>query len=147
MSHIIKGGSLRAYAKHRASLGLPGGSLRAVQKAIEVGRISTTVVDGARRIADFAVADDQWRNATDPARSQRYARQPRRSESRFVECTPADLAAIDPWSVFRCGSDVILAHGNPDRADAARLSVLTPLAARLMARYLMNAATGPDREP
>lgn len=40
MGSIYKGLSQRAYAQHRKDHGLPGGSLRAVQKALEAGRIT-----------------------------------------------------------------------------------------------------------
>jgi hypothetical protein len=55
---------LRQYAAHRRRLGLPGGTLSAVQAAIEYGRI-TRGPDG--RI-DVAVADADWARTTDPAR-------------------------------------------------------------------------------
>lgn len=54
--------SLRAYARHRAALGLPGRSLAAVQRAIDSGRI---VPDRDGRI-DPTVADRQWLENTIP---------------------------------------------------------------------------------
>lgn len=50
----------RQYARHR------GVTLRAVQKAIEAGRI-VTVADGPRRMIDVDQADRDWRLNTDPA--------------------------------------------------------------------------------
>lgn len=50
----------RQYARHR------GVTLRAVQKAIEAGRIAT-VADGLRRKIDSEQADRDWRINTDPA--------------------------------------------------------------------------------
>jgi phage terminase Nu1 subunit (DNA packaging protein) len=51
--------SHRAYAAHRAAKGLPGTTHRAVQKAIEKGRI--TLVNGK---IDPALADVQWAENT-----------------------------------------------------------------------------------
>lgn len=50
----------REYARHR------GVTLRAVQKAIEAGRIAV-VGEGAQRRIDSVVADTAWRANTDPA--------------------------------------------------------------------------------
>lgn len=52
--------SLRAYARHRKALGLPGGTLRAVQAAIASGRITAT--DG--QIAAAEQADREWAGST-----------------------------------------------------------------------------------
>jgi phage terminase Nu1 subunit (DNA packaging protein) len=59
--------SLRAYAAHRKGLGLPGGSLQAVQRAISGARLvdSVTVVDGVKKIADPEAADREWAANTD----------------------------------------------------------------------------------
>lgn len=54
--------SLRAYARHRAERGLPGGTLRAVQKAIIGGRISR----GPSGLIDSEAADRAWEENTDP---------------------------------------------------------------------------------
>lgn len=61
--------SLRAYAAHRKQLGLPGTTLKSVQKAIDAERISVVVVAGAKRIADADAADREWAANTDPFRS------------------------------------------------------------------------------
>lgn len=53
--------SLRAYARHR------GVTLRAVQKAIESGRIATVKDDKGRPKIDQAAADKSWQEMTDPA--------------------------------------------------------------------------------
>lgn len=53
--------SLRAYARHRADLGLPGSSLQAVQRARDKGRI-TLEPDGT---IDPARADREWALNTD----------------------------------------------------------------------------------
>lgn len=63
--------SLRAYARHRKELGLPGTSLQAVQRAIAAGRVadSLVVVDGIKRIADPEAADREWHANTDPLKA------------------------------------------------------------------------------
>lgn len=53
--------SLRAYSRHRKSLGLPGGTLYAVQKALRDGRIRA-LPDGT---IDPAQADADWLANTD----------------------------------------------------------------------------------
>lgn len=57
--------SIRKYAEHRKSQGLPGGTVNAIQKAIAAGRITRN----ARGKIDPDVADDQWAQNTSPARS------------------------------------------------------------------------------
>lgn len=63
--------SLRAYAASRKERGLPGGSLAAVQKAIESKRISTVQDDRGRAKIDPVVADIQWMQNTDAEQSAR----------------------------------------------------------------------------
>lgn len=65
MSQLI---SQRAYARSRDVRGLPGGTLRAVQKAIAAGRIR--LVDGK---IDPETADLQWDRNTDPDQQKRGA--------------------------------------------------------------------------
>jgi phage terminase Nu1 subunit (DNA packaging protein) len=63
--------SLRSYAKHRQANKLPGASLSAVQKAIESGRLSHSVVtiDGVAKITNFKLADREWAANTDQTRA------------------------------------------------------------------------------
>lgn len=61
--------SLRGYAQHRKARGLPGGTLKAVQKAIADERISVVTLDGRSRIADPDAADREWAANTDHVRS------------------------------------------------------------------------------
>ena len=61
----------REYAANRKSRGLVGSSLRAVQKAIETGRITTVADDKGRKMIDPEVADIQWTRNTDPDQSAR----------------------------------------------------------------------------
>jgi hypothetical protein len=65
--------SLRGYAAHRKTKRLAGGSLQAVQRAIESGRLRTSVVtvDGLPRIADPELADREWADNTDQTRRAR----------------------------------------------------------------------------
>jgi len=58
-----KGLSIRAYADHRKTLGLPGGSKWSVTKAIRDGRIARN----QHGKIDPDVADRQWETNTDPA--------------------------------------------------------------------------------
>lgn len=62
-------GSLNAYAKHRKTKGLAGGSLQAVQKAMTAGRI-TVVKTGAGYSVDFEAADAQWAANTHPTQGR-----------------------------------------------------------------------------
>lgn len=62
---------LREYARYREAHGLPGITLRAVQKAIESGRITTVVDEKGKPKIDAEVADIQWGRNTDPDQSAR----------------------------------------------------------------------------
>jgi len=88
--------SIRAYAQHRAALGLPGTSHTAVRKAIAAGRI-TQEADGT---IDPARADAQWAGQTDPAMQRGAAAQARAAESaratsRAPTGRPVPQSAID----------------------------------------------------
>lgn len=61
----------REYARHREANNLPGSSLRAVQKAIETGRITVVQDDKGKQRIDPEVADIQWGRNTDPDQSAR----------------------------------------------------------------------------
>lgn len=63
-------GSLRAYARYRQEMGLDGGTLAGVQRAIASGRI-VREQDGS---IDFEKADAAWLNNTAPTVSSRTAR-------------------------------------------------------------------------
>lgn len=54
--------SLRAYGRHRRALGLPGGTLAGVKKALQTGRISLAPGGGI----DPAIADPMWAARTAP---------------------------------------------------------------------------------
>lgn len=65
--------SIRAYARHRADLKLPGGSHTAVLKAIATQRLDKGLVIVADRrtpMIDPAIADAEWNDRTDPAQSR-----------------------------------------------------------------------------
>lgn len=55
---------LRKYAAHRKAAGLPGGTLRAVQEAIANGRLSKSLSDDRKKIADAGLADEEWAAST-----------------------------------------------------------------------------------
>jgi phage terminase Nu1 subunit (DNA packaging protein) len=61
--------SLRAYAAHRKTQGLPGGSLQAVQRAVQARRVTVAMVDGVKRIPDPEAADREWAENTDRSRA------------------------------------------------------------------------------
>lgn len=62
---VVRLHSLRQYAAHRVRNGLSGGTLKAVQKAIQSGRIQTE--PGGK--INPALADDQWDENTNDARA------------------------------------------------------------------------------
>ena len=62
---------LREYARHREAKGLPGMTLRAVQKAIDSKRITVVPDEKGRPRIDPEVADIQWGRNTDPDQSVR----------------------------------------------------------------------------
>lgn len=88
--------SIRAYAQHRAALGLPGTSHTAVRKAIAAGRI-TPEADGT---IEPERADVQWAGQTDPAMQRGAAAQARaadtaRATARGMVGKPVPQSAID----------------------------------------------------
>ena len=63
MTRKAKPLSLRAYARHRKAKGLAGGTLNAVQVAIDSGRLAKALTrDG--KIASAAAADAEWGQTT-----------------------------------------------------------------------------------
>lgn len=52
--------SLRAYARHRKALGLPGGDAKAVRRAINLGLIPATALTNTGAIRDAEAADRAW---------------------------------------------------------------------------------------
>lgn len=66
-------GGLRAYAKHRKALNLPGQTLQAVQDALASGRIVPARRDERGRIVelDFQLCDMMWSKNTDPIQQER----------------------------------------------------------------------------
>lgn len=55
---------VRAYARHRKELGLAGGTHRAVQVAIESGRLSKSLTSDRKQITDASAADAEWESTT-----------------------------------------------------------------------------------
>lgn len=76
--------SLSAYARHR------GVSVEAVSKAVAAGRLPTAVVlvDGQPKIADVALADQEWEANTRPRIDQ-----PRKPRRRSAADADADIDA------------------------------------------------------
>jgi hypothetical protein len=101
----------REYARHRQV------TLRAVQKAIEAGRISLVEIDGARKI-DSDQADRDWRVNTDPA-----------AQSLLYSAGPAVAGVMN----------------NQPQADAGLAT--GPGAAMSAAPGSANAASEPEDEP
>lgn len=101
---------LREYGRHRETMGLPGTALRAVQKAIEVGRIKTVDV-GGRKMIDARQADRDWAAHTNPQATKGLeAPAPRQSllpgAEQFVKQIPTpepldDLNASDGYAAAR----------------------------------------------
>jgi len=65
---MAEGFSQRAYARHRKDLNLPGGTVRAVQKALASGRIKAD----AKGKIDPAAADAAWTRNTDEGHRRNY---------------------------------------------------------------------------
>lgn len=93
--------SLRAYALYRKDAGLPGGTLRAVQKAVKAGRIH--LVDGK---IDPDQADTAWQSNTNPTKQANAQAQQRASAdeqqptiSRPVVVTSAASASPGPIAI------------------------------------------------
>jgi len=89
-------GSLNAYAKHRKYLGLAGGSLMAVQKAMAAGRIPVSKDAKGGYVVDFAAADAQWAANTHPTqgretKEESQTPQPAQPKSKAA---PADSTGI-----------------------------------------------------
>lgn len=107
--------SLRAYARHRRDLGLPGGTLSAVQKAVRDGRISL----GRGGQIDPAAADADWEEHTDVrqpgggAAAPRGAPRPPASLGSEGEAPPAarpnQSAAIPKFNVSRAAREAYAA--------------------------------------
>lgn len=91
-------GSLNAYAKHRKAAGLSGGSLMAVQKARDTGRI-TVERDGR---VDFEKSDAAWLRNTN-TRQSRPPKNKARTRKKTPE-KPADGSAQNPFEEREDGS-------------------------------------------
>lgn len=93
--------SLKEYARHRKSQGLRGGSTSAVSRAVDSGRLvtSVTMVDGRPKIRSASEADAEWSANTLPAGRRDPAPAPGGiAESPIPHggnVTPADDDAID----------------------------------------------------
>ena len=81
--------SARGYARHRRAAGLQGGTLRAVQKAIAAGRITTE--KGGR--VNPQTADQQWADRTRPHVFSHVPRGPERRAPGGSKPRPPVIAA------------------------------------------------------
>jgi hypothetical protein len=115
--------SLRAYARHRKLLGLPGGSLSAVQKAISSGRV---LKNEAGRI-DVADADLTWELFTNPLK------QIRQISFDLPLYVPIHAAFEDRKAVYEIAGDVehMPRESHPARDLLAARAVREIYAARL----------------
>lgn len=95
--------SLRAYARRRKTLGLPGASLKAVQRAIASERLKESVArDGAGTpsISDPSLADREWIAHTDAALAP--------TADAPVDAAPAESG--ETYADARRRKEVALAH-------------------------------------
>ncbi len=83
--------SQRAYARHRAEQGLPGTTHRAVQKAIEAGRIQVN----EKGQIDSDQADRQWA-ANSSEGHRRNPAQEEAAKAKAKATPPAKVAAAEP---------------------------------------------------
>lgn len=110
--------SMRAYARHRADAKLSGGSHPAVRKAIATGRLNRALVfDGGRAtpLIDVAIADQEWKDATDPMQS----RMPEQSSGPGV----GDFAGLDEGA----GRPDVRTKPNSDMVAQLRVAQLVRL--------------------
>ena len=55
---------IKAYARHRDRLGLPGGTPAAVRNAIKTGRLKTALTADRKRVRTAGAADAEWAATT-----------------------------------------------------------------------------------
>ena len=116
--------SIRAYARHRGALRLPGASHTAVRKAIATGRI-TPEADGT---IDPATADVQWVGQTDPSMQRVVAAQAQASQAasagKLSATRPVPQAALDSVqeTLAEAGQDPASAAGGAVTIVRAKLA-------------------------
>lgn len=78
MSSPKKLGNKTSYARHRKDAGLPGGTRRAVEKAIDEGRVDVDVIVAGK----YEEADQQWAEHTDATKGKgTFGRQDSKGEA------------------------------------------------------------------
>ncbi len=129
---------LREYARHREAHGLPGITLRAVQKAIESGRITTVVDEKGKPKIDAEVADIQWGRNTDPDQSARA------NAGRDVAPPPSGGhgAGIGAGDLNLAGERARLAKEQADRVAMQNAVTRGELAPVVLLEQVLAAAAG-----
>jgi len=152
-----KTGSLSAYARHRKTAHLVGGSLQAVQKAMNAGRINVSKVAGGY-VVDFEAADAQWTANTHPSQGKDASDRPARHSSAAprapaVDQVDADASSNRTASQFNVGRAAKMGYeaGQAELNYRARLGQLVERSkeesrARTLAQEVKDAILGvPDR--
>jgi hypothetical protein len=112
--------SIRAYAQHRAALGLPGASHTAVRKAIQAGRV-TPEADGS---IDPARADTQWAGQTDPAKQRGQASHQAAAETAKATAAAPGVKAV-PQAAIDAVQDTLTEAGEaPDPAAGGQVTFM-----------------------
>ena len=149
----MKGMSLGAYARHRKTTGLTGGTRQAVSQSIKRWSLLRSVVrvDDSLRITSPSAADEEWRANTDTTRlpitvqmraAEAATAQPWSEED--VEYVRRDMVTLDQigcWAL--CGLVSFCVEGKPSEDDPPGFNcfVLTPDEALTLAQWLTRAAT------
>jgi hypothetical protein len=118
--------TVRAYAKHRKELGLPGGSFMAVSRAVDGGRI---VLSGGK--IDSEKADRAWAENTINEESESYSSARARKEVALAEIAEMEAAKLRGELVR--GDELEAFWGAMMVAFRARALVLAPTIAPLVA--------------
>lgn len=112
--------SIRAYALHRAALGLPGASHTAVRKALSTGRISANE-DGS---IDPERADAQWAGQTDPSKQRGEAAQ-RAAAQRAKQTIAAGEEKAVPKAALDAVKDTLKETGqDPDPQAGGQVTLV-----------------------
>lgn len=119
--------SIRAYARHREALGLPGATDAAVRKAIKAGRI-TKNADGT---IDPAKADAQWAGQTDPSMQRGEAAQAQAQASRAASSgKPASTRPVPQTALDSVHETLAEAGQDPDPAAGGAVTIVRAKLAR-----------------
>lgn len=123
--------SFREYARRR------GVTLKAVQKAIASGRI-TTVTSGKRKKIDPAVADSQWGERTDPAK-QRVAEAAQGAAAGSPDPAKTFIGARAMLEAFRAKTAKLIYEQKAAKlVDAAQVKIQAFECARIVRNAIEN---------